>query len=92
MNLVEKSVEHGGMLAPLVVPSAFGAMNPSVYVDDENDILVNIRVVNYTLVHAENKQLFPSRFGPLTYLHPEADQKEREENVIINKRQCVDSI
>ena len=82
MNLVEKSVEHGGMLAPLVVPSAFGAMNPSVYVDDENDILVNIRVVNYTLVHAENKQLFPSRFGPLTYLHPEADQRLVTENYL----------
>jgi hypothetical protein len=82
MNLVEKSVAHGGILAPLVVPSAFGAMNPSVYVDDDGDILVNIRVVNYTLVHAENKQLFPSRFGPLTYLHPEADQRLVTENYL----------
>lgn len=57
-------------------------MNPSVYVDDDGDILVNLRHVNYTLVHAENKQQFPSRWGPLSYLHPEKDQRLATENYL----------
>jgi hypothetical protein len=84
MNLVEKAVSNGGKLAPLVIPngltSGTGLMNPSIYVDQDNDILVNLRHVNYTLVHAENQQSFPSRYGPLTYLHPEKDQRLVTEN------------
>lgn len=79
MNLVEKAVSHGGRLAPLVIPKGLtngtGLMNPSVFVDDDGEILVNLRHVNYTLYHAENEQHFPSRWGPLAYLHPEKDQR-----------------
>lgn len=83
MNLVEKAVKNGGKLAPLVIPDAIGAMNPSVFIDDDGDILVNIRVVNYTLYHAENKQKYPSRWGPLAYLHPERDQRLVTENYLV---------
>jgi hypothetical protein len=86
MNLVEKAVSNGGKLAPLVIPngltSGTGLMNPSIYVDQDNEILVNLRHVNYTLVHAENHQSFPSRYGPLTYLHPEKDQRLVTENYL----------
>ena len=86
MNLVEKAVSNGGKLAPLVIPvgltSGTGLMNPSVYVDHDNEIIVNLRHVNYTLVHAESKQSFPSRYGPLTYLHPEKDQRLVTENYL----------
>ena len=79
MNLVEKAVSHGGRLAPLVIPvgltNGTGLMNPSVFIDDDGDILVNLRHVNYTLYHSENHQHFPSRWGPLSYLHPEKDQR-----------------
>lgn len=79
MNLVQKSKTHGGRLAPLVIPdgltSGTGLMNPSVFIDDDGDILVNLRHVNYTLYHSENEQRFPSRWGPLSYLHPERDQR-----------------
>lgn len=79
MNLVEKAVANGGKLAPLVIPkgltSGTGLMNPSIFIDHDGDILVNLRHVNYTLYHAENEQKFPSRFGPLSYLHPEKDQR-----------------
>lgn len=79
MNLVEKAVHYGGKLAPLVIPhgltSGTGLMNPSIFIDDNGEILVNLRHVNYTLYHAENKQMFPSRFGPLSYLHPEKDRR-----------------
>ena len=86
MNLVQKAVEHGGKLAPLVISegltSGTGLMNPSVFVDSDGDILVNLRHVNYTLYHSENTQLFPSRWGPLGYLHPEKDQRLVTENYI----------
>lgn len=90
MNLVEKAVGNGGVLAPLVVPNTFGAMNPSVFVDDDGDILVNIRNVNYTLVHSENNQRFPSRWGPLTYLHPEKDQRLVTENYLVRLNQNLE--
>lgn len=86
MNLVEKAVFNGGKLAPLVIPhgltSGTGLMNPSIFIDDEGDILVNLRHVNYTLIHSEAKQKFPSRWGPLTYLHPEKDQRLVTENYL----------
>jgi hypothetical protein len=86
MNLVQKSVQHGGKLAPLVIPkgltSGTGLMNPSVFIDDDGDILVNLRHVNYTLYHAENTQKFPSRWGPLSYLHPEKDHRLVTENYL----------
>ena len=83
MNLVQKAVEHGGKLAPLAIPNTFGGMNPSVYIDPDGDILVNVRVVNYILYHSENNQLFPSQWGPLAYLHPEKDQRLVTENYLV---------
>ena len=86
MNLVQKSVQHGGKLAPLVIEqgltSGTGLMNPSIFIDNDGDILVNLRHVNYTLYHAENTQKFPSRWGPLSYLHPEKDQRLVTENYL----------
>lgn len=86
MNLVQKSVSYGGKLAPLVIPKGLtngtGLMNPSVFIDDDGDILVNLRHVNYTLYHAENQQKFPSRWGPLSYLHPEKDIRLATENYV----------
>ena len=83
MNLVQKAVEHGGKLAPLAIPNTFGGMNPSVFIDKDGDILVNVRVVNYILYHSENKQRFPSQWGPLAYLHPEKDQRLVTENYLV---------
>jgi hypothetical protein len=86
MNLVEKAVSNGGKLAPIVIPngltSGTGLMNPSIFIDDDGDILVNLRHVNYTLYHSENQQRFSSRFGPLSYLHPEKDQRLVTENYL----------
>jgi hypothetical protein len=83
MNLVEKAVAHGGKLASIAIPGTFGGMNPSVFIDPDGDILVNVRVVNYILYHSENKQLYPSRWGPLAYLHPEKDQRLVTENYLV---------
>jgi hypothetical protein len=85
-NLVQRAVAAGGKLAPLVISegltSGTGLMNPSVFVDGDGDILVNLRHVNYTLYHSENKQQFNSRWGPLSYLHPEGDQALRTTNYV----------
>ena len=83
MNLVQKAVGQGGKLAPLAIPGTFGGMNPSVFIDPDGDILVNVRVVNYILYHSENEQRFPSLWGPLAYLHPEKDQRLVTENYVV---------
>jgi len=83
MNLVQKAVGQGGKLAPIAIPGTFGGMNPSVFIDLDGDILVNVRVVNYILYHSENEQRFPSRWGPLAYLHPEKDQRLVTENYVV---------
>jgi len=79
MNLVQKSISSGGKLVPLIIPSeetgGTGLMNPSIFIDDDGDILCILRHINYTLYHAENDQRFPSIWGPLSYLHPEEDQR-----------------
>jgi predicted GH43/DUF377 family glycosyl hydrolase len=79
MNLVQNSVQHGGKLKPLIIPASVtggtGLMNPSIFIDDDGDILVILRHINYTLYHSENNQRFPSIWGPLSYLHPEEDQR-----------------
>jgi len=86
MNLVQQSVQQGGKLTPLIIPASVtggtGLMNPSVFIDDDGDILCILRHINYTLYHSENDQRFPSIWGPLSYLHPEEDQKLRTENYL----------
>jgi len=86
MNLVQRAVSAGGKLAPLVIKEGLskgtGLMNPSIFIDDDGDILVNLRHVNYTLFHSENKMKFPSAWGPLAYLHPEKDMNLRTFNYL----------
>lgn len=84
MNLVQKAVSQGGRLSPLIIPegASSGLMNPSIFIDSDGDILVNLRHINYTLYHAENTQRFPTVWGPLAYLHPETDLTLRTTNYI----------
>lgn len=82
MNLAKIALENGGKVAPLIIPSSLtggtGLMNPSVFIDD-GKILVNIRHVNYTFYHSEEK-LYQHQWGPLTYIHPEHDMHLRTWN------------
>jgi hypothetical protein len=75
LGLVKSAIDAGGSLHPLLINSELtkgtGLMNPSIYVDGDQ-LLVNIRHVNYTLYHSENKK-FQHRYGPLQYIHPEND-------------------
>lgn len=83
-GLVKPMVDAGGSLHPLIIPADMtngtGLMNPSIYVDN-GLLLCNIRHVNYTLYHSENKK-FQHRYGPLQYLHPEDDRHLRTWNYL----------
>ena len=87
MNLVQQSVQKGGKLRPLIIPAKVtngtGLMNPSIFLDDDGDLLCILRHINYTLYHSENDQRFPSIWGPLSYLHPEEDQRLVTNNYLL---------
>lgn len=74
-SLAKIALERGGEIYPLIIPSGensgLGLMNPSIYIDG-NKKIVNLRAVNYTFYHSEEK-LFQHQYGPLTYVHPEND-------------------
>ena len=57
-------------------------MNPSPFLDDDGELLLILRHINYTLYHSENNQRFPSVWGPLSYLHPEKDQRLITQNFL----------
>lgn len=75
-NFVQYILKKGGLIKPLIIPSEFtngtGLFNPSVFVDDDNKILLNIRHCQYTLYHSE-KGKYEHMWGPLLYLNPEDD-------------------
>lgn len=79
-------LENGGSIHPLIIPvkdtGGTGLMNPSVYLDGDQ-LLVNIRHVNYTLYHSEGKN-FQHLYGPLQYIHPEDDVSLTTTNYVCN--------
>jgi len=81
-TFAQVAFERGGSIHPLIVdPSltgGLGLMNPSIFIDN-GKVLVNLRHVNYTFYHSEEK-LFQHPYGPLTYVHPENDIKLRTWN------------
>ena len=76
-TFAQVAFDKGGSIHPLIIDAKYtdglGLMNPSIYNDNDNGkLLVNLRSVNYTFYHSEEK-LFQHPYGPLTYLHPEND-------------------
>ena len=92
-NLVKKIINKGGKIKPLIIPHELsggcGLMNPSLFIDGEK-ILINLRNVNYAIVHSENEQRFHSRWGPLTYAHPENDNYLRTTNFYLEINKNLD--
>ncbi len=74
-SLAKRALDSGGSIYPLIIDSelnnGLGLMNPSIFLDGDKTI-VNLRAVNYTFYHSEEK-LFQHQYGPLTYVHPEND-------------------
>jgi hypothetical protein len=90
LHLSKIALDNGGTIVPLIIPSEetnqTGLCNPSIYVDGD-DILVNIRNVGYTLQHSigakhykDEGGKFYTRWGPLSYIHPEQDHNLRTNN------------
>lgn len=75
-NFVKHTIENGGSIAPLIIPSSLtngtGLFNPTIFVDDDNTIYANIRHCQYTLYHSETNK-YEHQWGPLLYLNPEND-------------------
>lgn len=73
-NLGKTIIEEGGTVVPILIPSkvseGWGITNPSILVKGD-EILVNLRCVEYALIHSDKHQKFWSRWGPLTYSHAE---------------------
>lgn len=84
-NFVNQIIKEGGSIHPLLVPSEYlqgpGLTNPSVFVDTNGKILVNLRNISYTLYHAEKKK-YEHHWGPLVYIHPENDLHLRTNNIL----------
>ena len=74
-TFAQVAFDRGGSIHPLIIDPKFtgglGLMNPSILIDN-GKVLVNLRAVNYTFYHSEEK-LFQHPYGPLTYVHPEND-------------------
>jgi len=85
-----ESISRLGTNYPLLVDSieskGTGLANPSV-LRIEGTLYINIRMLNYTLYHSIGAKFwrdeggkYPSRWGPLTYVHPENDARLVTEN------------
>lgn len=83
-NLSKFVINNGGSITPLLLSEeqgrGMGLCNVSIYLDDNGDILANIRNVHYILYHNEFEQNFHCKWGTLSYLNPEDDIKLRTKN------------
>ena len=91
-NFARFVLERGGEVKPMLIMAeespGTGYMNPSIM--NLNGTLIGIiRHTNYTFYHSERK-LFHHPFGPLTYLHPENDQKLRTWNYYVELTSDLD--
>lgn len=76
-NLAKLSLDNGGTISPSIIPGEYidgtGLCNSSIFIDNNGDILLNLRHVHYLLYHDEFKQQYWSGWGCLAYLNPEDD-------------------
>jgi len=81
-GLVKIVTDQGGSLHPLIIhpelTKGTAIMNPSIFLDGDQ-LIINIRHVNYALYHSEIKK-FQHRYGPLQYVHAENDMALRTWN------------
>lgn len=83
--LCELILNNQGFIHPLLVPGSAmvgpSLSNPTVLVSKNNEIIVNLRNLNYVLYHSESG-LFEHSWGPLCYLHQENDQRLVTNNIL----------
>jgi hypothetical protein len=74
--LGQEALKYGGRVVPLILPidEIKGPTSTNVSVISiNNKLVVNIRNLNYFMYHAD-KTKNPHAWGPLLYIHPEADR------------------
>ena len=83
-NLAKLVINNGGTITPLILSKeegrGMGLCNVSIFLDDNGELLANIRNVHYILYHDEFEQNFQCKWGVLSYLNPEDDIKLRTYN------------
>ena len=83
-NLAKLVINNGGSITPLILSEeqgrGMGLCNASLLLDDNGELLANIRNVHYILYHDEFEQNFHCKWGVLSYLNPEDDIKLRTYN------------
>ena len=76
-NLAKLVINNGGSITPLILSEeqgrGMGLCNASLLLDDNGELLANIRNVHYILYHDEFGQNFHCKWGVLSYLNPEDD-------------------
>lgn len=84
-NLAKEIIAEGGEIVPLMIDASgcecWSQTNPTVFVDGK-EILVNIRCVEYSLIHADKSQKYWSRWGPLVYSHLENEMALKTVNYL----------
>lgn len=84
-NLAKEILKAGGSTHQLIIPSeatnGLGLCNPTI-INKNGELILNVRHVQYCLYHSENQQNFQSRWGPLSYLHPENDMTLTTKNFL----------
>jgi FkbM family methyltransferase len=77
-NLSKIVIANGGSIHPLVInkelTNGYGLCNPSILINNDGKLLVNLRNTRYVLHHSEFYKKFQSAWsGPLQYLNPDND-------------------
>lgn len=84
-NFVEYCLDNNGLLKPIIFDTKDiigpSLSNPSIY-NDNGQLKVNVRNLNYTLYHAENTK-FQHTWGSLVYVHREDDVTLTTNNFIV---------
>ncbi len=92
MSMTTESISKIGINHPLIInhsdTNGTGLCNPSI-LNLDNKLYINIRMLNYTLYHSIGAKgwmkeggKYQSRWGPLTYVHPEDDHRLVTENFL----------
>lgn len=86
-SLVALALEDGGSIHPLLIDpkqsGGLGLCNASIFKDEgEDNYLINVRNVSYTLHHADGDQKYQTPWGPLNYVRPDNDAKLRTWNYV----------
>lgn len=75
-NLAKLILSEGGEIFPIIIPTkdCTSLLNPSIhYSYTDGKIFMNLRHVQYAFHQNEYGKNFPTRHGPLLYVHPEND-------------------